>query len=411
MSTKSAEVFIEVRKVSGSRVWMAGFFVLGTLLGMLGSVVITWHYHIDAEPKFIGLHFFAMSAGFVFASQALLRFPNRIPLRSVGIAATALGFLALFALAFLGPPAAAAWRMAALAAVGLASGALTYSLFHANQPIFEKSPASSANRAGALFVGGALMATIVVGVTYFGGSVKTQTALLSIVPAVYLMLLIRSRALPAVQQRREDILRETLKDLRSIVTLLFSLLIFFQFSCEWALAGWLPLFLIHTLGINPVTTIWALSLYFLALMIGRLLAQVLLPIFSHRKMLLISVASAMGGYLLLSLTGSTVFAFAAAVIIGLSHAPIYPLIAERLDHRLSYHPGLYSGTISIAIAGAMATPWLLGYVAEWLGMRSVMLIPSIASIAVLILSILIMLEARLMGGYEDDSYQGLLSSD
>ena len=180
---------------------------------------------------------------------------------------------------------------------------------------------------------------------------------------------------------------------------------------QWAIAGWLPLFLIHTLGMNPVTGIWALGLYFFALMTGRLMAQFLLPIVSHRTMLLVSVASAMAGYLLLSFTSVTGLALAAAVIIGLAHAPIYPLIAERLDARFSYHPGFYSGAISFAVAAATATPWLLGYVAASLGMRAVMLIPAIASIAVLILSILIMLESRLMGGKQDDSQHGLLASD
>jgi fucose permease len=393
---------------------MAGFFLLGILLGMLGSLVIGWHYHIDVEPNSIGLHFLALSAGYVAASLLVPRLFSSVPVRTVGIWATALAFLALVALAFLAPPSAAALRIGALAVAGTAAGALTYALLYANQSLFEFSPATSANRAGALFFGGALLATIVVGVTYFGGSINIQTALLSIVPAAYLIVLIANRFRPALDPphfEREDILRETLKDLRSIATVLFSLVIFFQFACEWAMAGWLPLFLIHTLGINPVSAIWALGLYFFALMGGRLLAQLLLPIVSHKKMLLVSVAGAMTGYLLLSLTGSMVFAFIAAIIVGFSHAPIYPLIAERLDDRFSYHPGFYTGAISFAMAGATATPWLLGYVAESLGMRAVMLVPAIASIAVLILSILIMVESRLMSGKQDDAHQGLLGSD
>jgi uncharacterized membrane protein len=59
----------------------------------------------------------------------------------------------------------------------------------------------------------------------------------------------------------------------------------------------------------------------------------------------------------------------------------------------------------------MATPWLLGYLAEYFGMRTVMLIPAVASVIVLILAVLIMLEARLMGGKHDDSHHGLLASD
>jgi len=393
---------------------MAGFFLLGILLGMLGSLVIIWHYHIDVEPGTIGLHFLGMGAGFVLSWRLVPRLFGRVPIRTIGICATALSFVCLLALAWLAPPFDAAWRTSVLSLAGIAAGSLTYSLFHANQLRFESAPATAANHAGALFVAGGFSATAVVGFTYFCGSIQIQTLALAVVPASYLVVLMLNRFPPTLGQpvhHQEDTSHDSLKDLRTIATLLFSLLIFFQFACEWAIVGWLPLFLTHTLGLNPVTAIWALGLYFLALMMGRLAAQVLLPIVSHRKMLLLSVAAAMAGYLLLALSGFAFLALVAAIIIGLGHAPIYPLIAERLDHRFSYHAGFYSGATSFAMAGAMATPWLLGYVAQYFGMRSVMLIPSIASVIVLVLAILIMLEARLMGGKHDDSHHGLLASD
>jgi fucose permease len=393
---------------------MAGFFLLGILLGMLGSLVIIWHYHIDVEPGTIGLHFLGMGAGFVLSWRLIPRLFARVPIRTIGISATALSFVCLLALAWLAPPFDAAWRISVLSLAGIAAGSLTYSLIHANQLRFESAPATAVNHAGALFVAGGLSATAVVGFTYFCGSIQIQTLALAVVPASYLVVLMLNRFPPTLGEpvrHQEDTSHDSLKDLRTIATLLFSLLIFFQFACEWAIVGWLPLFLTHTLGLNPVTAIWALGFYFLALMIGRLAAQVLLPIVSHRKMLLLSVAAAMAGYLLMALTGFTFLALLAAIIIGLGHAPIYPLIAERLDHRFSYHAGFYSGATSFAMAGAMATPWLLGYVAQYFGMRTVMLIPSIASVVVLVLAILIMLEARLMGGKHDDSHHGLLASD
>ena len=205
-----------------------------------------------------------------------------------------------------------------------------------------------------------------------------------------------------VGPRKEDALRETLKDLRSIATLLFTLLVFFQFGNEWALAGWLPLFLIHRLGANPVWAIFALGAYFLALTIGRLMARRLLPRVNHRRLLLASIVTAMIGCLLLSLASSMAEAWLAAILIGAGFAPIYPLVAESLDDRFSYHPGFYNRIFSVAITGAMSAPWLLGYVDGYFGTRYVMLLPALGSIAVLILVLLIMLEAHLMGGKASD---------
>ena len=44
--------------------------------------------------------------------------------------------------------------------------------------------------------------------------------------------------------------------------MLFSRPSFVQSGNEWAIAGWLPLFLIHRLGVNPESAILALALYF-----------------------------------------------------------------------------------------------------------------------------------------------------
>ena len=83
-------------------------------------------------------------------------------------------------------------------------------------------------------------------------------------------------------------------------------------------------------------------------------------------------------------------------MIGAGFAPVYPLISEQLDRRFSYHPGLYNGTISIAVTGAMSAPWVLGFVAASFGMGYVMLLPVLGSMLVLILALLLMFEAHLM---------------
>ena len=50
---------------------------------------------------------------------------------------------------------------------------------------------------------------------------------------------------------------------------LLALLLFFQLGNEWALAGWLALFLTQRLGISPAAALLMLALYWLALLVGR----------------------------------------------------------------------------------------------------------------------------------------------
>lgn len=400
MSTQPAAVIAKCASDGRGREWVSGFVLVGVLVGLLGSLLITWQYHIDTDPQLIGLHFLALNAGYVIAVSISQRLLLRMPMRSLALAACATAFLSLAALSFLAPPLFTVWRLVTLGFVGCAGGALVSALLYVIEPYFAEAPAAVANQAGVLFGCGCLMATLTGAMTYFAGS-GPQTALLAIVPLIYLVIYARNRspgARAVVQRRREDAeAREMLRDLRSIAAVLFSLLLFFQFGNEWAIAGWLPLFLIHRFGSNPVWAIFGLAIYFLALMAGRLAVQPLLSRVNHRKLLLASMMAAMTGYLLLSFTGSMSGAWAAVVVIGAGFAPIYPLVAENLDDRFSYHPGFYNGIFSIAITGAMSAPWLLGYVAEYLGIRYVMLIPALGSIAVFVLALLIMFEAHVMG--------------
>ncbi len=401
MSTNPAQIHQEFLSDAHAREWVSGFLLLGVLLGLFGSIAIAWQYHIDVDPRLIGLHFLALNAGYVIAVAAAQYALTRVSIRTVAVIACGAGFAGLLALSFVPPPVDAAWRMLGLGVVGLAAGALASALLYALEPFFTNAPALTINRAGILFGCGCLVVTTMVGMTYFAGSIRIETALLAVVPLVFGISFAGTKypvALAPVVARRQDPIRETLKDLRSVAAVLFSVLLFVQFGNEWAIAGWLPLFLIHKLGTNPVWAISALALYFLALMIGRLLARRLLARWSHRRFLAGSTLASVVGFFLLSLTGSFAVACLAVIVIGGGFAPIYPLVAETLDERFSYHPGFYNGIFSIAITGAMSAPWLLGYVEAWLGARWVMLLPAVGSIIAAAVVLLIMLEARVMNG-------------
>jgi fucose permease len=263
------------------------------------------------------------------------------------------------------------------------------------------------NLAGIMFGLGCLVATIIVALTYYAGSVRIQAGLMAFIPAIYFVAFLLNRDPAARQQARAPLPRprDNVSDLRSVAGVLFTLLLFFQFGNEWAIAGWLPLFLIHRLGANPETAIWALALYFGALMLGRIFAQALLPRISHRRLLIGSIALAMLGYLALSFTNSMAGALTAVALIGAGFAPIYPLVAEKLDDRFAFQPRAYNGIFAMAITGGMSAPWLLGYVAAALGMRYVMVVPAFGSTVVFVLALLIMLEAYLMGGDKRNSVE------
>jgi MFS transporter, FHS family, glucose/mannose:H+ symporter len=380
------------------RVWLSGFLLLGVLLGLLGSLLVAWRYYNDVDPELIGVHFLYLNVAYIAAAAGAQRLLDKTPARTVALSACCTSFLSLLELAFAAPPVSPGWRLAGLAGLGIGAGALGSSLLYASGPYFKERATAGVDRAATLFGCGCLISTLTVGGTYFLGSLQMGTALLSSIPLVFLLVFARterSRLTPSLTVEQEK-LRETLQDLRSIATVLVSLLVFFQFGNEWAIAGWLPMFLIRKLGSNPALAIGVLAGYFLTLTLGRVTVRLLLPRFQARKLLMAGIASAMCGFVLLSVSSSLLAATIGVIIIAAGYAPIYPLITECLDHRFSFHPGFYNGTILVAITGAMSAPWLLGFIAAYLGIKYVMLLPALGSILVLVLSLLLMLEAHLM---------------
>ncbi|MGH9592797.1 MAG: MFS transporter, partial [Bryobacteraceae bacterium] len=190
--------------------------------------------------------------------------------------------------------------------------------------------------------------------------------------------------------------RAIFSELRSAGAVLLSLLLFFQLGNEWALAGWLPLFLSQRLGISPVAALRILAMYWLALLVGRIAAQWILPHLRHAYLLLGSVVVAIFGCVVLSATNNQFGAISGVLMVGFAFAPIYPLVVEKIGHRFPYyHPGFYNGVFSFAMAGGLLTPCILGLVAKFWGIGAVMVLPLAGSVIVFVLLLLIWLEARL----------------
>jgi fucose permease len=280
--------------------------------------------------------------------------------------------------------------------LGVAAGLVNSAVFHAISPIYRQDPAATVNLAGVLFGLGCFITALLVAGTYYVFSVTSILALLAVVPLVFAGIYFQTRfsagAVP------DPLPKQVAADFRKPLAVSFSLLLFFQFGNEWAIAGWLALFLNQRLGISPASSLLLLALYWLALMVGRLVAQSILRKVSHAKLLMCSVVAALFGLLILSFTDNRFGAVVAILTVGAGFAPIYPLVVEKIGAHFSYyHPGYYNGIFSIALTGGLLAPSLLGYLADQWGIRIVMLLPLAGTCLVFLLLLLISLEAKLSG--------------
>ena len=131
---------------------------------------------------------------------------------------------------------------------------------------------------------------------------------------------VRARFAPRTRSRRRmppSPPHAILTELRSPGAVLFSLLLFFQFGNEWAVAGWLPLFLSQRLGISPATSLLMLALYWFALLIGRVVAQWIMPRVKHGRILLVRACwRAMFGCVILLATDNRFGAMIGVLLLG-----------------------------------------------------------------------------------------------
>lgn len=384
-----------VLNVAGCRRALAGFFVSGVLLSFLGAILLTWEHHLSAEYGIVGLYFLGLVAGLVssvWISARLLE--EKGAGWTLALACTIAGAAFLY-LAFVSPPWSPWWRIGGLAIVGFAAGMLHTAIFHAILPMYRHDPAATINIAGIFFGLGCFTQAMLISGAFYLYSAPALQAWLAVIPAAFGWMY-RKVPFPTTPVPHQPPVSAVFQSLRDVPSMLLALLLFFQLGSEWALAGWLPLFVSQRLGSSPKSALWILAVYWLALSIGRVGAQWILPRVRHSRLLLTSVVGAMFGCFMLSMTNNEFGAVVGILLLGAAFAPIYPLVIEKIGHRFpSYHPGFYNGLFSFALAGALLAPALCGYVAHVWGVRTVMLIPLAGSIMVFLLILLLWLEARL----------------
>jgi fucose permease len=376
---------------------LSAFFLAGLISAFVGAMLPAWRHHIQTDFLLIAGSFFVQNVGMLLGpvvARPLLRSRSIGAVMSVGAVLAAAGFLVM---AFFLPPSPYWWRLAGLLLTGLGAGILQVAVFHTVSAAYELHPAATLNLGGVLFGIGCLTSSLLVAATLFEWQVTWILIGLAAIPATYAVLYARA-PFPKDPIPPQPAAKLVLADFKNPAAILFALLLFFQFGNEGALAGWLALFLTQRLGMSPATALSLLATYWAALIVGRIVAQWLLPRVHHGRLLLASVFVPMFACLILSLTNNLFGAITGVLLAGGGFAMILPLVMEKIGHRFPYfHPLLFNGIFSIALTGALLAPASLGVLAHYFGIGVVMGLPLMGSVMVLLLLGLIILEAKLSG--------------
>ncbi len=384
-------------QASAARKTLAGFFLTGLLMSFLGPILPAWGYHLRSDYSAAGLHFLALALGIIASMGLSQRLLPQKGAQFMLVVASSVAAGSLLFLALMSPPVALGWRLVGVLFVGASSGLVAAALFSGITEIYEHDPAATANLAGLLFGLGSLVTALLVSGTFYIYTVPAILVFLAVVPAIFAGVYARA-VFPVERVALQPTWREALADFRVPAAILFALLLFFQSANEWSLAGWLAIYLIQKIGISPASGLFLLAFYWFVLLVGRVLAQFLLSRVRHGRLLSMSAFSALFGCTILTFTTNLFGAVMGILFVAGGFASVYPLVVEKIGHRFPYfHPGLFNGIFSLAMAGGLLAPWAVGYLADLWGIRMMMVQPLLGTFMVFGLLLLIRLEAMLTG--------------
>jgi fucose permease len=388
----------ELRAASTVRSWrlLCGLVISGFLLALPGGLLPLWGYHLRQDFGTAANFFAFLGTGMVCGSGLGIRLSQRYPLKHLLAGGCFGGALALLLLAAGAPPARFPYQALALFITGASAGIINSAIFESLAPVWEADPARIALTGGMFFGVGSICAAWLMSQCLDSVSAPRLIAISAVVPGVAGVLFGR---IPLPRHSRMWLpMSEAVKDLRTLMAILFALLLFFQFASEWSIAGWLPVFLIDRLGLSPETAVLLLALYWFALTAGRVVTARLLSVIRHSRLLGASAFCALFGCIALLAAGTTMGVVVAILLIGAGFSAIYPLAAERIATRFSYyHPGYFHGIFTFAMLGGIFAPFLVGHMASVAGLRVIPLAAMVGSCAVFALVLLIWLGRKVSG--------------
>ncbi len=375
---------------------LSGLIVSGFLLALPGGLLPVWGYHIQPDFGTAGNYFLALGGGIAAGGILALGVAHMTSLERLLAAGCFSATLALLLLAVAAPPAQVWYQTMSLFITGAAAGIINTAVLEGLAVSYESNPAPVTLLGGVFFGAGSVFAALAMAQSFGEGGATRLLAIAAFLPAgagvAFAHARIPRSELPEVS------MRQTVKDLRSPLAVLFALLLFFQFGNEWAIAGWLPVYLIDRMGISPATALGLLSLYWLALMLGRILASRLLAVIRHGRVLGFSAFCALFGCTLLMAAGSRPGVIVGLLLTGAGFSTIYPLAAERIASRFTYyHPGYFNGIFTFALMGGVLFPFVLGHLAAGPGLRVIPIAVIGGSCAVFALVLLIWLGRKVAG--------------
>jgi MFS transporter, FHS family, glucose/mannose:H+ symporter len=360
-----------------------GMLIFGIVLTTLGAVLPSIIERFGIDTAVAGTLFLLMSFGIMAGSLVFGPLVDRYGYKWLLIASATLILIGLEGIAF--ATSLGAMRVAVLF-IGFGGGVINGAV---NALVADIS--AEGERGAAISLLGVFFGLGAVGVPFALGVFLgrfSYSAIVAGVGAVVLgaILFIGLTRFPAPKQPQGFPIAEGTRLLGDPVLLLFGLLLFLESGVELTVGGWTATYFRDELGVTGRRALVFLSLYWLGMMLARLVLGSVLRRTSQVRALLACIAIAfVGSFLMIGARGLAP-AVVGVFLLGVGFAATFPVILGFVGDRYANLSGTaFSIAFVMALTGGMLMPYVTGVLGARYGLRASFAIVPAALVGIVVL--------------------------
>jgi FHS family glucose/mannose:H+ symporter-like MFS transporter len=360
-----------------------GMLIFGIVLTTLGAVLPSVIERFGIDKAAAGTLFLLMSFGIMAGSLVFGPLVDRYGYKWLLLASAALIFVGLEGIAF--AASIGALRTAVLL-IGFGGGVINGGV---NALVADVS--AEGQRGAAIALLGVFFGVGAVGVPFALGMLLGDFSYTGVVAGVGLVVaaaiaFIAVTQFPAPKQAQGFPLAQATGLLRDPVLLLYGLMLFLESGVELTVGGWTATFFRDELAVTGQRALVFLSLYWLGMMLARLVLGSLLRRTPPVRAMLACIAIALVGSFLMIGSGSLAAAAVGVFMLGVGFAATFPVILGFVGDRYAQLSGTaFSIAFVMALSGGMVMPYVTGVLGERYGLRSSFIVVPIALAGIVVL--------------------------
>lgn len=367
-----------------------GMLAFGIVLTILGAVLPSVIERFGIDKAEAGSLFLLMTFAILAASLVFGPMVDRYGYKGMLLFATVLIAAGLEGIAFAGSLNV---LLLAIVLIGFGGGIVNGGSNALVADISSEGKGANLNLLGVFFGIGAVGVPFVLATL---GEDFAHSTLIAAAGALVLIpfLLIAVTEFPAPKQPQGFPIAAAGKLTRDPLLLMMGFMLFLESGMEIMVGGWTSTFVKEELAVPERRALVILSLYWLGMMLARLIIGTVLRGAHEVRTVLACIAIGFTAAIVLLNTRNPAVAALCVFMLGVGFAPTFPVVLGFVGERYAALSGTaFSLAIAMALVGGMLLPWLAGVIGAAHGMRaSFVIVP----VALLLLAVLLVILSRVL---------------